>query len=149
MRNLTVLTPSLHIAGLLMQQPDIRLIVTGGILRSTEGSLIGDFARRMIENFFVDRLFLAVGAIDSQAGFSEYNIDDTLIKQAMIQNAKEVIVVADSSKFQTIAFAHIGPLTIAHQLITDQVPPKLLLDSLKQAGVVIKVVKSDGTVQII
>jgi DeoR/GlpR family transcriptional regulator of sugar metabolism len=147
-QNLTVLTPSLHIGALLMQQPNIRVILTGGILRHTEGSLIGEFARQMIERIFVDRLFLAVGAIDAQAGFTEYNVDDTLIKQAMIKNAKEVIVVADSSKFQTTAFSLIGPLTIARQLITDQVPPEPLFSSLKRAGVVINVVGKNEDVQI-
>ncbi|MCC6146970.1 MAG: DeoR/GlpR transcriptional regulator [Anaerolineaceae bacterium] len=148
-QNLTVLTPSLHISGLLLQQPNIRLILTGGILRSTEGSLIGEFARHTIENIFVDRLFLAVGAMDSQAGFTEYNDDDTLIKQAMIKNAKEVIVVADSSKFQKIAFSLIGPLELAHYLITDQVPPDALLSSFKRVGVAVHVVGENGSVQIL
>ncbi len=148
-KNLTVLTPSFHIAGLLINQPDIRIMLPGGILRHTEGSLIGELALASISTYFVDRLFLAVGAIDAQAGFTEYNPDDAQVKRAMIKNAKEVFVVADSSKFQKIAFALIGPLKDADHLITNETPPEPLLKSLKTARVTTHVVSLGGSARII
>jgi len=57
------------------------------------------------QGLFVDRLFLGVGAVDAETGLSEYNWDDALVKRAMVHSAKEVIVLADASKFGRVAFA--------------------------------------------
>lgn len=133
--NLTVITPSLQIANTLANQPDIRLILPGGIVRQGELSLTGDLARRSLETFFVDRLFLAVGAIDSQHGLTEYNWEDALVKQAMIRNAKEVILVADAGKFEKVAFARVASLNAIHKLVTDQAPPPALQEALDKAAV--------------
>jgi DeoR family fructose operon transcriptional repressor len=76
-----------------------------------------------------------VGGIDASFGFSEYNWDDVLVKQAMIRSAKEVVVVADARKFGQIAFARIAGLEVATTLVTDEEPAGDLLSALKSAGV--------------
>jgi DeoR/GlpR family transcriptional regulator of sugar metabolism len=83
----------------------------------------------------VDRLVLAVGGVDAAFGLSEYNWDDVLVKQAMIRSAKEVILVADSRKFDQIAFARIAGLEAVAMLVTDQEPGEPLRAALKSAGV--------------
>lgn|SRR5574341_632108 len=142
-RNLTVITSSLHIANLLTSQPDIRLILSGGIVRKGEASLVGDLAQYAYQNFFVDRLFLGVGAIDAKAGLTEYNLDDALVKQAMIRCAKEIIVLADMTKFDHVAFARIAPLNVIHQIVTDRAPTGNLLEELNRSGVFIHVAEAD------
>ncbi len=144
-RNITVITPSLPIAGLFLDRADVRLILPGGVVRPGETSMVGDLAHRNLKILFVDRLFLGAGAIDSKAELTEYNMDDALIKQTMIQNAKEVTLVLDSSKFEKVAFAHVAPFSVVNQLITNAVPPKPLLNALKSAGVIIHVVSEDST----
>lgn len=144
-RNITILTPSLSIAGLFIDRADVRLILPGGIVRPGETSMVGDLAHRSLKLLFVDRLFLGAGAIDSKAEITEYNMDDALIKQTMIHNAKEVTLVLDSSKFQKVAFAHVASFDVLNQLITDAVPPKPLLDALKSAGVTVHVVEEHSS----
>ncbi|MFO3797232.1 MAG: DeoR/GlpR family DNA-binding transcription regulator [Anaerolineales bacterium] len=132
--NLTVLTASLHIANLLANMPTIRLIVVGGILRPGELSLIGHLAERAFREFYVDKLFLGVGGLSIEAGLTEYNLEDALVKQAMIQTAKECIVVADSSKINRIAFTHIAPLNQIHTLITDSGADAGAIQQLREVG---------------
>lgn len=134
-RNLTILTPSLRIANLFLNQTDTRLIVPGGEVRLGEGSLVGELTRYAMERLFVDRLFLAVGCIDAQVGLSEYNWDDTLVKQAMIRSAKEVILVADATKFGKVAFAHVANFDAIHKFVTDAEPPPALMAQLERAHV--------------
>jgi DeoR/GlpR family transcriptional regulator of sugar metabolism len=133
-RNLTVVTSSLHIATLIYTEPEIRLILTGGIVRHGESSMIGDLARHAYQALHVDRLFLAVAAVDAEAGLTEYNWDDALVKQAMIESAKEVILVADSSKFDRVAFARVAPLGAVHQIVTDRAPSGALSAALQRSG---------------
>jgi len=68
----------------------------------------------------VDKLFLGAAGVDLEAGLTEYNLEDTLVKQVMIKNAKRVILVADASKFGRIAFTAIAPLSVINALITDE-----------------------------
>jgi DeoR/GlpR family transcriptional regulator of sugar metabolism len=134
-RNLTVITPSLLIATVLANLPELRLILPGGIVRPGESSMIGELSHRAFEMFHVDRLFLGVGGIDSQAGLTEYNWDDTLVKQAMLKTAKQVVALADSSKFERIATVKIARLGVLDVLVTDQHPPVSLADALLKADV--------------
>jgi DeoR/GlpR family transcriptional regulator of sugar metabolism len=142
--NITIVTPSIPIASLFFERPDIRLILPGGIVRPGETSMVGELARRNLEILYVDRLFLGVGAVDAQAGLTEYNMDDAAVKQAMIKNAKEIILVADASKHQKIAFAFIAPFSVLHHFITNEEPPKELTASLKNSGVTIHVVTENN-----
>jgi len=117
--NLTILTPSVRIANILADNPNIRIICTGGILRPSEHSLIGDLAISAINNFYVDKLFLGMGGVDFEAGLTEYNLDDSQVKKALIQKAKEVILVTDSSKFNKVAFTFVAPIKAVSRIVTD------------------------------
>jgi DeoR/GlpR family transcriptional regulator of sugar metabolism len=117
--NLTVITPGVHVAGALAEQPGIRVILTGGILRPGEFSLVGPLAERAFKDFFVDKLFLGIGGIDFTAGLTEFNVEDAQVKRAMVAGAKEVVVVADASKFDRVALAAVAGLDVVRQVVSD------------------------------
>ncbi len=143
--NLTIITPGLYIANLFLSKPDIRVILSGGVIRHGEGSLTGQLTVKAFEGLFVDKLFLGMGGISAQAGCTEYNWDDAIVKQAMVRSAKEVIALADASKFDVIAFAQICPLSSLKRLITNQMPSDDLYQALKNANVQIDLVASSNT----
>lgn len=133
--NLTVLTHGLHIAHVLSSHPLIRLIVVGGVLRAGELSLVGHLAERTYREFHVDKLFLGVGGLSFDTGLTEFNLEDALVKQAMLQSAKERIVVADASKLERTAFARVGPLSSINTLITSAEANPDTLKRIEEAGV--------------
>ncbi len=133
--NLTIITPSLLIATLFVNQPDIRLILPGGIVRPGETAMIGELSHRAFEIFNVDTLFLGVGGIDAQAGLTEYYWDDAQVKQAMLRSAKQTVVVADASKFNHIATVKVTQFESVQRLVTDQAPPALIAEALEHAHV--------------
>ena len=133
--NMTVVTSSLPIANVLCDSPNIRLILSGGVVRKQELSLIGHIAQRAFEDFWVDRAFLGIGGIDVDAGLTEYNLEDALVKQAIIEHAEELVVLADSSKFRRTCFAWVAPLAAVHTLVTDWQAPPEVVDELRERGV--------------
>lgn len=133
--NLTVLTHSLHIAHVLAGHPLIRLIVVGGVLRPGELSLVGHLAERAYREFHVDKLFLGVGGLSVEAGLTEYNLEDALVKQAMLQSAKERIVVADASKLERVAFARVAALSDIDILVTTSEADPSILKRIEEVGV--------------
>ena len=125
-QNLTVITPSFQIATQLAEHPGIRLILTGGILRQSELSMVGSLAARATQEFYVDKLYLGAGGIDLRAGLSEFNLEDAQVKQVMLQQAKDITAVVDSSKFGQVALAAIAPLKAVNRIITDSgIQPRL------------------------
>jgi DeoR/GlpR family transcriptional regulator of sugar metabolism len=137
-RNITVLTPSLPIANVLAEDPGIRLMLTGGVLRPGERSLVGDLAVGSFRDYRFDTVVLGVGGIDLEAGLTEYNLDDTRVKRAAIEIARRIVVVADATKLGRVAFARICPLAQVDVLVTDAAAPAELIASIEDAGVEVR-----------
>jgi DeoR/GlpR family transcriptional regulator of sugar metabolism len=139
-QNLTVITPSLRIANQLVEMRGLRLFVTGGLLRPEELSMVGKMAEDAFKRFFVDKLFLGVSGIDFDAGLTDFDVEDALVKQVMLPSAKEIIVVADASKFNRVTFAVIAPLTVATCIITDASVDPAMVDQLRAKNIDVIVV---------
>ena len=137
--NLTIITASLPIANEIVSRlslhSDVRLILTGGIVRPGELSMIGQIASYTYSDFHVDKAFIGVGGIDLDDGLTEYNLEDALVKKPMIQNASERIVVADSSKISQTTFTTVAPLSLVDVLITDENIPAAILKSFQEQGI--------------
>src|SRR5579875_788865 len=116
---LTILTPSVHAAIELSGDPNTRVILTGGIVRPGELSLIGDLAERTFATLNCDVVFLGVGGVHPEKGLTEYNLDDTRVKRAAITAASRKVALADATKLGRVCLATIAPLHDIDVLITD------------------------------
>jgi len=61
-------------------------------------------AARTNTDFHVDEALIGVGGISLQDGLTEYILEDALVKKPLIQDAKQRIVVADSSNIGRTTF---------------------------------------------
>jgi len=100
----------------------VSVILTGGV-RTPSAALVGPVADRTIDTMHVDQLFLGVHGMDARAGFTTPNLAEATTNRAFVESAREVIVLADSSKWGVVGLADIGPLTIAKVVITDNLLP--------------------------
>ena len=116
---ITVVTNDLRIAVKLAENPKINLICTGGVARSSVFSLQGGIAESFFRNIKVDKTFLGADAIHSKGEIMNVNIDEIGIKKAMMDAADQIILLADSSKFNTAGFAKFGSLSEIDTIITD------------------------------
>lgn len=103
-RNITVLTNDVIIAGALSQVKDISVTVTGGTLRKNYYTLTGFLAERAMQNIRVDYAFMGVDAINSKGNFMITNTEEIEVKQIITECANKVIVLCDHSKFNRQAF---------------------------------------------
>jgi DeoR family transcriptional regulator, aga operon transcriptional repressor len=119
LNNVTIISNALNIANQLVSSSNINLIIPGGILRKNSLSLIGPLAEKSFKNFYVDKVFLGVDGFNTMHGISTPNIEEASLNQIMIDIAREVIVVADSSKFLRKSLAFICKLDRIDTVITD------------------------------
>lgn len=137
--NLTIITSSLQIANLVVQtlslETDARLILTGGVVRPRELSMVGSIAERVFEEYHVDKAFIGIGGINIEAGLTEYNMDDAQTKKMLIETAREKIIVADGSKFGVTTFSRVAPLHKINRIVTDKSADHELLEKIEDLGV--------------
>ena len=117
---LAVVTNSTTVADVLAAAPanSLNVILTGGT-RTLSAALVGPVADRAISSLHVDRLFLGVHGMDGRSGFTTPNLAEAQTNRALIASARQVVVLADSTKWGTAGLADFGPLSIADVLITD------------------------------
>jgi DeoR family transcriptional regulator of aga operon len=119
-KDLTVITNALNVATLLAENIDINVIVLGGILQKNSLSLVGILSQNGFKDYFCDKLFLAIDGFDFDMGISTHYPEEAYLNQIMIGISKEVIVLADSSKFQKRGFAFIAPVNKINTVVTDK-----------------------------
>jgi DeoR/GlpR family transcriptional regulator of sugar metabolism len=138
-RNLTIVTASIPIANEIVSRfslnSEVRLILTGGIVRAGELSMIGSIAEATYTGLHVDKAFLGVGGLSLDNGLTEYNLEDAQVKHVLIKSAQQRIVLADSSKFGRTTFASVGQLSDVNTVITDIDVSKDHVDALRRMGI--------------
>ncbi|MER3373095.1 MAG: transcriptional repressor AgaR [Allomuricauda sp.] len=117
--SLNVITNALNIANELLKGSNINIIVPGGTLRKNSHSLVGPLAEKSLRHFYVDKIFLGVDGFDILEGAFTPNIEEASLNQIMIEIAKEVVLVADSSKFKRRSLAFICPPNKIDIVVTD------------------------------
>ena len=139
-RGITVVTNALNIAGELAIRADVKLVVTGGTARSESYELVGPVAEQALERLNLDIAFVGVDGITVHAGLTTHHEVEAHTNRSMIDRARRVIVVTDSSKLGRIAFAQICPIDRVDEVITDRSVGSGPLQELRDAGVVVAVV---------
>jgi DeoR family transcriptional regulator of aga operon len=119
-QDLTIITNAMNIANQLVNRPHINVIIPGGYLRKNSLSLVGPQAEKSLRNFNVDKAFLGVDGFDTRNGIYTPNVEEARLNEIMIEISKEVILLADSSKFSKRSFAFICSLKEVDKVITDK-----------------------------
>lgn len=132
---LTVITSSLLIATELSTKPSIKTILTGGVIRHGELSLVGPRAQASFSDLNCDTIFVGVAGISDASGLSEYNLDDADVKRAAIKSGRRVIVLADASKIGRVAFVTFAPISVVDLLITNASPDNAVIRRMKEHDV--------------
>jgi DeoR family transcriptional regulator, aga operon transcriptional repressor len=133
-QNLTIITNAVNIAAELAGS-SLEVILTGGTLRKNSFSLVGPIAEETLRRLNADILFLGVDGFDVHFGLSTPNLLEAKVNRAMMDVARVVVAVCDSSKFGRRSLSLIAPPSAVHRVITDRLAPKKDIDQLRKAGI--------------
>jgi DeoR/GlpR family transcriptional regulator of sugar metabolism len=135
LENITVITYALNIASRLADVANVSLVMVGGILRQVSSAFVGPHAEQVIRSMHADHCFLSTVGIDLEVGLTTLDIMEAQLNRLMIQAAREVTVLADSSKFGRRSLAVIAELTQVQRVITDSGVPAKTVEALRARGV--------------
>lgn len=135
---ITVVTNALNIAWELASS-GVEVVITGGHLRPDVLSLVGAIAEQAIGDMHVDKLFLAANGVDIDKGLTTPQLTEAQTKRAMLDSARQVILVADHTKFGHVSFGRICALHRVHAVVTDDRVPGELITAIERLGVAVHV----------
>jgi DeoR family transcriptional regulator of aga operon len=136
-----VITNGLNIALILEALPGVSVIVTGGTLRPLQHSLVAPMGTLLLDRLKADVAFLGCNGVDPERGFTNSNIAEAEIKQAMVRSAEKTVFLADHDKIGKVASALVTDISRADLLITDDRADEAVLANLKSDRLAIDVVR--------
>lgn len=132
-RPLQIVTNSLPIANLFLNDEHVELVLTGGAMYPRHGVLLGPMVESMLESIHTKTLFLSVAGIH---GGTLYNQNMLLVQaeQRMMEQAQEVVLLADSGKFGQQALSRLCPLSEIDVVVSDDALAPNHRDAIRAAG---------------
>jgi DeoR family transcriptional regulator, glycerol-3-phosphate regulon repressor len=121
-KGLMVITNNLNVASLMRVYPQIEVVLAGGVVRHTDGGIIGEQAVDLIKQFKVDFAVIGSSAIDQDGALLDYDYREVRVAQAIVSNARHVILVCDSTKFERSAPVRIAHISQVNTFVTDHCP---------------------------
>ncbi|WP_024588794.1 DeoR/GlpR family DNA-binding transcription regulator [Aliihoeflea sp. 2WW] len=134
-KGLMVITNNINVANRMRVQPSIEVVIAGGVVRGSDGGVVGEAAVDFFRQFKADYAVIGASAIDEDGALLDFDFREVKVAQAIIANARHVILVADSTKFERTAPVRIAHLSQVSSFVTDRCPSAEIRRVCKEAGV--------------
>lgn len=138
-----VVTDNVNIANDLRTFSGMEVMVPGGVVRHSDGAILGEAAVDFIRQFRADIAIIGAAAIATDGALLDYDLREAHVARAIIENAHHVILAADSSKFERSAPICIGNLSQVQTFVTDQCDNPALLALCKRHQIELVQARSD------
>ncbi len=131
---ITVVTNAVNIAAQLATRPEIKVVVTGGVIHSRTYELVGPFVEQLLRGVRLDLAFIGVNGMDAAAGATTQDEREAAVNRMMAERARRAVVVTDGSKLGVEAFSTVGGPELFATVITDRGADGAAVDALRAAG---------------
>jgi DeoR/GlpR family transcriptional regulator of sugar metabolism len=138
-RDVLVVTNSLLVAEALMDAPAVEVHVTGGVLRASIHALVGPAAEDSLSGYRTARAFISGNGLTAERGLTTPNPLVASVDRALAAAAREVVVLADSTKIGHDTMCQTIPADALTRLIVDDGADPGELDRLRGLGVGVQV----------
>ncbi|HKJ51979.1 MAG TPA: DeoR/GlpR family DNA-binding transcription regulator [Gammaproteobacteria bacterium] len=117
---LLVITNNINVAAMLWPARGLEVMIASGSIRRSDGGIVGAGAEEFVSKFKLDYAVIGCSAIDEDGDFFDFDLREVRVTQAIMQNARAIILVTDSMKFERRAPIRIGNLSEVDTLVTDE-----------------------------
>ena len=133
-KDLTVVTNSLRAAGELADFGP-RVILTGGELRRISQTMVGPLTSAVLSQVRVDKAFMGTMGFCLENGLTTTDPNEAFVKSLVMEQATQVVLLADSSKAEKVSFAKVSDWQKVDILVSDLMLPKDFTKALNKMGV--------------
>jgi DeoR family glycerol-3-phosphate regulon repressor len=139
-----VVTNNINAANILREVESAEVVIAGGLVRHADGGVVGEAAVDFIRQFRVDYAVIGASAIDADGTLLDFDFREVKVAQAIIETARETILVADAMKFSRKAPVRIGHLEQIDVFVTDEPPPPHIAEICLASGVRLEIAAKTG-----
>jgi DeoR family glycerol-3-phosphate regulon repressor len=132
---LMVITNNINVANRMRIYPSIEVVIAGGVVRGSDGGIVGEAAVDFIKQFKVDYAVIGASALDHDGALLDFDLREVKVAQAIIANARHIILVSDRTKFERTAPVRIAHLSQVNTFITDRCDIPAIRDICRDAKV--------------
>jgi DeoR/GlpR family transcriptional regulator of sugar metabolism len=118
--NIVIITNAVNFEPLLENRSNSRIIFLGGEYSFLQGAVMGIISLDTLNSLNITKFFLGANAISAEDGLTSENLNDTAFIRMMMERSKEIIAVADHTKFGKSAAIRLMPIHKVNKIITDQ-----------------------------
>lgn len=118
--DLLIITNNINVANILRVHPKFEVIIASGVVRPSDGGIVGESASNSLNQFKVDYAIISVSAIDEDGSLLDFDFREVQVLQKIIQNARHIILAADNTKFTRTAPVRIGHISQINTFVTDR-----------------------------
>lgn len=133
-RRLTVITNALDVANVLLDAPDIELVVLGGVVLPGMHSLRGHLTEDALRDLRADTVFMGASAVDLDNGVMTEQIREIAVDRAMRAIAREGVILTDASKLGRMAPGFMFGFEQVSTLVTDERIDRATIEALERRG---------------
>jgi len=133
-QGLQIITNGVNIAVELLDARAAQIFIVGGTLGRDSASITGRFTEDMLDQFSADKLLLSGAGCDPDIGVSGAHVEETMVNRAMMRISREIILVADASKFTKRSMARIAPFSEIDTVISDSSLREEIQEKLRSIG---------------
>lgn len=131
-KDITIITNSIRLLSDFCGSESFNFISTGGSLRKRSCALTGPVAISTVQRYFADYTVISCRGLVIENGILESNEEEGTIKEHMLSQGKQKILLADNSKFNKTAFVKSSDLRSISTIVTDSNPSSEWIDFFAQ-----------------
>jgi len=132
--NVTVVTNSLR-AAIELAARGPRLILIGGELRRLAQTVVGPLTHLTLDGLHLDKAFMGTMGVTLEEGLTTTDPSEAYTKELVMRHAREVFLLADSSKIGKTSFTCAGRVEDLRALITDKLADRKFVRALRRKGI--------------
>lgn len=142
-KGLRVVTNNLNVASILSDNEDAEVIIAGGVVRHRDRGVVGEATCDFMRQFKVDIGIIGVSGIEADGTLLDYDYSEVRVAQTIIEQSREVWLVADHTKFSRRALVRLGHISQVDRFFTDEPLPEGAGDAFRVAGVEVLVAEAE------
>jgi DeoR/GlpR family transcriptional regulator of sugar metabolism len=142
-RNLIVVTNGLRLAMLLMEQSSARVLLLGGMMRRSAGSVVGPIGDVLSSRGRIGKGFFGLVGLSTTHGLMDISVEEAQTKHSIAKSCNEVYGLFDSSKVNGFGLHAFAGSDVLSGLYTDSHVSQEFVNQWKMLDVPVTAVSTD------
>lgn len=135
LKDITVIPVGIWTAIELMGCNNINVLLPGGYLRHTTGSITGLPTSNFFSDLIIQKAFLGAWGISTENGLTDTHLLEIELKKFIVDRAKQVYILVDGNKFRQTGLSAYATINQVTTVITDSSAPIEEIEKMRESNI--------------